>query len=379
MRPAMDKQLNLEQLTAAMEKAGMSPADLARTLSVSRETVSKWINGKAIPRPDKLLRLGKAIGLSFAQLVVKEEPNAPIVAFRRMRGTVTKDHHIERAQSMGRMLRHLVPYLPFDVLAMPPVLKDPRCEYDYLQKVAGMVRHEITLDPTETIDFRHLIRHFRKLQAVLIPVLWGSKQQHKNATHLYLPDSQTTWVYLNLDVNVHDFKFWMAHELGHCLVPQLRGDAAEDFADAFAGALLFPHEFAAGAYRKLVRLSGDQAQLKKILSLAEEQTISPLTIYKQVNAYAESAELTPLNLEPAIHAWTTRFNKKYLNLSASLFDGEIPPEPSRYMEVSSEVFETPFFDILSRYLKEHNKGHGFVQTLMDIPLLDARSLHAALT
>jgi hypothetical protein len=323
--------------------------------------------------------LARLVGLAFADLVTKEEPHAPIVAFRKMRGTVTKDHHIENAQTMGRMLRHLVPYLPFDVLAMPPVLKDPRCEYDYHQKVAGMIRQEITVDPHETIDFRHLIRHFRKLQAVLVPVLWGSKQQHKNATHIYLPDSQTTWVYLNLDVNVHDFKFWMAHELGHCLVPQLRGEDAEDFADAFAGTLLFPHELASKAYKKLSRLSGNQAQLSAIITLAEEHIISPWTVYKQVNFYAQAAGLEPLDLELAIHAWITRFNKKYLNVSASLFDGDLPPEPSTYMEVSSDTFETPFFDILSRYLKEHKKGHGFVQTLMDIPLLDARSLHTALT
>lgn len=375
----MDKRLNLEQLSAAMEEAGTSPADLARALAVSRETISKWLNGKALPRPDKLLRLGKAVGLSFAELVIKEEPHAPVVAFRRARGTVTKDHHIERAQSMGRMLRHLVQYLPLDVLAMPPVLKDPRCDYDYLQQVASMIRREINVDPLETIDFRHLIRHFRKLQAVLIPVLWGNKKRHKNATHIYLPDSRTTWVYLNLDVNVHDFKFWMAHELGHCLIPQLRGDEAEDFADAFAGALLFPHELASGAHKKLVRLSGDQAQLKKILALAKEQTISPLTVYEQVNAYAKSQGQVLLALEPDVHAWTTRFNGNYLNVTATLFDGDVPPEPLTYMEVSAEAFETPFFDMLSRYLKEHQKGHGLVQTLMDIPLLDARSLHAALT
>lgn len=58
----------------------------------------------------------------------------------------------------------------------------------------------------------------------------------------FLPESDTTWVYLNLDTNVHDLKFWMAHELGHCLSPSLTGtEVAEDFADAFAGALLFPH------------------------------------------------------------------------------------------------------------------------------------------
>jgi len=43
-------------------------------------------------------------------------------------------------------------------------------------------------------------------------------------------------------VNIHDFKFWMAHELGHCLSPSLTGEDAEDFADGFVGALLFPKD-----------------------------------------------------------------------------------------------------------------------------------------
>lgn len=375
----MDKRLNLEYLTSAMDKAGLNQAALARQLSVSRESVRKWLNGESLPRPDKLLRLGKLVGLSFSDLVIKEESDAPVVAFRKMRGTKTKDHHIEHAQTMGRMLRHLVPYLPFDVLSMPPVLKEPRCEYDYLQQAASLIRQEIHVNPTETINFQHLIRHFSKLQAVIIPVLWGSKKQHKNATHIYLPSSQTTWVYLNLDVNVHDFKFWMAHELGHCLAPQLRGEEAEDFADAFAGALLFPQQLSSNAYSKIRKSSGNKKQLQQIISLAEEHIISPWTIYTQTNFYAQTAGLPALELEPAIHAWTTRFNQKYLNTSDSLFDNEMPPEPSAYIDVTSDAFETPLFEMLSRYLKEQHKGPGFVQTAMDIPLLDARSLHDALT
>jgi len=34
----------------------------------------------------------------------------------------------------------------------------------------------------------------------------------------------------------------MAHELGHCLSPSLTGEDAEDFADGFVGALLFPKD-----------------------------------------------------------------------------------------------------------------------------------------
>lgn len=375
----MDKRLNFERLTNVMDKTGLSQADLARQLSISRESVRKWFSGESFPRPDKLLRLGKLLGLTFSELVIKEEPSAPVVAFRKVRGAKTKDHHIAHAQTMGRMLRHLVSYLPFDILSMPPVLKEPRCEYKYLQNAASLIRQEIHVEPTETINFSHLIRHFGKLQAVIVPVMWGSKQRHENATHIYLPDSQTTWVYLNLDVNVHDFKFWMAHELGHCLAPQLRDEEAEDFADAFAGTLLFPDRLASTAYKTIHNLSGKRAQLQQIINLADEHIISPYSIYAQINFYAESTGLPPLQLEPDIYAWTTRFNQEYMNVSNTLFDDNMPPEPETYMEVGANTFETPFFEILRQYLKEQRKGPGFVQTIMDIPLLDARSLHDVLT
>ena len=376
----MEKRLNLEHLIQAMDTRGLHQARLARELSVSRECVSKWLNNKSFPRPDKLLHLSRLVGLGFSELVVREERNAPVVAFRNMRGAKTKDHHIEHAQTMGRMLRHLVPYLTFDdVLSMPPVLKDPRCDYDYLQQVTGKIRQEILVGATETIDFNHLIRHFSRLQAVLIPVLWGDNNQQKNATHIYLPDSQTTWVYLNLDVNMHDFKFWMAHELGHCLAPQLRDDDAEDFADTFAGSLLFPHELASHAYKKISQMASDQAMLDEIIKLAQEHIISPLTVYRQTNFFAQSSGHPLLQLEPQIYKRITRFNRAYLNVSRSLFDGAIPPEPATYKDVVVQTFETPFFDMLGNYLREQRKGPGFVQTVMDIPLLDARSLHEALT
>jgi transcriptional regulator with XRE-family HTH domain/Zn-dependent peptidase ImmA (M78 family) len=375
----MEKRLNLDQLSRAMDNTGLNQSALARQLSVSRETVSKWLRGESFPRPDKLLHLGKLLGLGFSDLVVKEDPDAPVVAFRKMKGTKTRDHNIENAQTMCRMLQHLVPYLPFDVLSMQPVLKEPRCEYVYLQQVTRQIRQQINVTPTETIDFEHLIRHFGKLQAVVIPVLWGNRQRHENATHIYLPASQTTWIYLNLDVNVHDFKFWMAHELGHCLAPDLRGDAAEDFADLFAGTLLFPHELASVAYQTLSRLRSDKRKMESILELADKHMISPLTVYKQVNFYAETYDKTALELEPAIHGWITRFNEGYLNVSDSLFDGDMPPEPEKYLDTVTEIFETPFFSMLGKFLKEQHKGPGFVQTVMDVPLLDARSLHDALT
>lgn len=374
----MKKTLNTSRVTQAMDQAGLNQSDIARKLEVTKEAVSQWLKQSAFPRPDKLLKLAKLLNLDFSELVVREEENAPIVAFRKVKATKTKDHHIEKAQDVGRLLRHLVPYLPFDEFEVPPTLKDPVNEYSYIQQVAHKVRKDISVEEDSTLDFHHLIKRFRTLQTVIVPVLWGEKQVHENAIHIFLPDSRTTWVYLNLDVNVHDFKFWMAHELGHCLSPALRGDEAEDFADAFAGALLFPASKAEPAYARLLQLDNKKAQLTEIEKIAQEATISPLTVYIEVNKYANAKGKPQLQLEPDIYKRLHQFNAKYKKLSRALFD-VVQPSPADFIAKIKAAFDTPFFDALKNFLKATGQGPGYVQTVMDMPLLDARGIHEELT
>jgi transcriptional regulator with XRE-family HTH domain len=379
------KLLNTERAQQAFEKAGLTQTAVAASLGVTKESVSQWLLHKTFPRPKKLLQLGKLLNLSFDELVTKDDPHAPKVAFRKKHGTKTKEHHIEKAQETGRFLRHLAPYLPFDTFEMPPVLKSPSCDYGYLQKVTAKVREGINLEPAECVDFTHLIRRFSELQAVVVPVMWGVKQRHENAVHIYLPDSGSTWVYLNLDTNVHDFKFWMAHELGHCLSPSLEGDEAEDFADAFAASLLYPHELAERAYVSIWDQASPAAQIEHVIALADQLMISPWTVIKQVNKYAEATGRAEILLSnPAFPIAVASLNKTYKNLSEALFgDSELDehgtPSAREYIEKAKGVFETSFFELLQKYLKEHNKGPGFVQTVLDVPLLDARSIHAELT
>lgn len=380
----MQKRLNTDIAQKAIHEAGWTQTAVAEALGVSKEAVSQWINGKSFPRPNKLLQLGKLLNLAFDELVIKEDPYAPKVAFRKMKGTKTKGHHIEKAQEIGCFLRHLVDYLPFDGLEMPPVLKVPSCDYDYLVKVSAKVREDINLGPTDCVDFTHLIRRFGELQAVVVPVMWGTKQRHENAVHIYLPDSQSTWVYLNLDTNIHDFKFWMAHELGHCLSPCLEGEEAEDFADAFAANLLYPHELAERAYISIGAQASPAAKITHIVGLANQLTISPYTVIGQVNKYAVAARKPEIKLSKTFHGAVTNFNKQYENLSETLYGGserdeQGKPSAREYIAKAEDAFETPFFELLRKYLKAHNKGPGFVQTVLDMPPLDARSIHAELT
>ena len=373
----MGKRLNATAFRQALAENGLNAAGLAERLGVSREAVSKWAAGESFPRPDKLLRLGSALRLSFSDLVLSdEEEGVPVVAFRRMKGTKTTDGHLEHAKEMGRALKALVPLLPFDTLTVPPTLKEPVVDFEYLTAVAENVRQSIHLSADDQVDFRHLIARFRELQTVLIPVLWGKKDRHENALHIFLPDSGTTWVYLNLDVHVHDFKFWMAHELGHSLAPKLESNKAEDFADAFAATLLFPRTAAEKAYAEIEGISR-AAQLRHLTVWAERFVISPYHVYRQVNAFAKSVGKAPIHLEPDIHAVTTNFNKGYKNVADALFDGQIP-RAEQYLKVAASVFETPFFDVLGKYLRKSGTGPGYVQTALDCGVFDAKTIHSEL-
>ena len=375
----MKKRLNIQNANNAMEAAGLTQTAVAEQLSVSKEAVSQWLKEKSFPRPNKLLQFAKLLQLGFGDLVIKEEPNVPVIAFRKKAATKTKDHHVEKAQETGRFLRHLVPYLPFDTLEMPPILKSPSCDYEYLCQVASKVRKEINLNETETVDFTHLIRRFSELQAVVVPVLWGTKNRHENAIHIHLPDSKTTWVYLNLDVNIHDFKFWMAHELGHCLSPSLSGNEAEDFADDFAGALLFPKILAEQALQDINSQRTSATKINKVIEIANKQVISPITVLGQVNKYAKHMGLPEIKLSRSFFGAVTNFNKKFDNLSEALLGDTKELDAREFIKKTESSFETPFFDLLRKYLKENNKGAGFVQVVTDMPLLDARSIHSELT
>jgi transcriptional regulator with XRE-family HTH domain len=376
----MDKILNLDKVTTAMDQAGISPANVAEKLDVSREAVSKWLSGRSLPRPDKLLRLALTLDLKLDDLVIRaEDPAEPVIAFRKRGASKTTAAHIARAKDMGRMLSELVPYLPYDLLVQPATLKNPSTDYAYIQQVASRIRTEIGVMPDDELSFNHLIRQFNDLQAVIVPVLWGRKDSHENALHIYLPESMTTWVYLNLDVEVHDFKFWMSHELGHVYTPDLRGKEAEDFADALAGALIFPEALAIQAYKDVRAARSAKTRLAKIREIADCYSISMISVFYEINKYAEHHGLARIELDNgALFGANTNFNKQYFTVSRLLFEADVP-EPKQYIVSASEHFNSPIFDALKAYLLDQDGTAGYVQSILNTPLLDAKGIHAELT
>ncbi len=157
----------------------------------------------------------------------------------------------------------------------------------------------------------------------------------------------------------------------------MTGESAEDFADAFAQALLFPKEQAKEAYKAMKRLRSTRSRIKYILSLADSLIISPITIYRAISSYATEYELDVLDLEPDIYAATTSLNKKFLNVSETLNKGE-PFAASEYIQLIKNIFHSPFAEALRVYLSENEKSAGFIQLILDASIFDAKEIHAEL-
>jgi transcriptional regulator with XRE-family HTH domain len=374
----MDKKLNTLRLQDAANSKGLNQTAIASALQVTRASVSKWFTGKSFPRPAELLRLGKLLELRhddlIERLVSREEP---LVAFRKRGSCKTTDAHVERAKNMGYFLKPLVEYLDIDEFIGPSSLKNPTCDYRYLQELAARIRRDVNIAETVPFEFTDLIDLFQKHQAVIVPTLWGHKSKHENAIHIHLPESQTTWIYLNLDVEIHDFKFWMAHELGHVLTIDLlrehKVDEAEDFADAFAGALLFPEPLAKQANAEYQTQRTSRDRLAVLDRWAEKHTISPYSVYLELKNLAKADGTYFSEIEGnEMHSHRAAFSKKFKTLSEALFDGTTPTA-DRFMRVAEEKFGTDVYRALGKYVREKEPGPGVIATILDVSPVDARA------
>lgn len=371
----MQNTLHTDSLRAALAQRGWTQRDLADQMGVSAQSVTNWFKGKDFPRPDKLLKLATMLQLSFSQLVSLPE-DQPIVAFRKKAGTKTTDEHIQKALAIGDLLKPLVPFLP-KLPTLRTKISSPSLTYARLQSDASQVRNKLGLGELSVLGYEALIAEFKGCGAVLVPVLWGHKQQHKNALHILLPSSDVTFVFVNLDTKLEDFKFWMAHELAHVYTPELAGsNEGEDFADAFAAALLFPEACAQAAYTEAAQASNTAGEIDILQQHAKRHQISLNTVFQQTRSHAAENQLPALQVdEKTIHR--VRNSSAPQMVSRILFE-PTPPKPAQYLAAASNVFQSEFFLALKRMLREHETGPSYVQQILDVSLRDAIALHGEL-
>ena len=371
----MHKVIHSENIKQSLQERGWKQKDLAEALGVTAQSVTNWLKGSDFPRPDKLLKLATTLQLGFDKLVKTDTVGQPVVAFRKKAGAKTTDAHIDKAMVMGALLKALVPFLP-PMPALRLQLPAPSTEYEPLQAVVSQVRARLGLGEEAVVTYHDLIGEFGANGAVVAPVLWGQKQNHKNALHILLPQENVTFIFLNLDTHQEDFKFWMAHELAHVYTPDLAGkDAGEDFADAFAGALLFPRVVASKTYG-YARTGNKTTEAKVLTEQAKAYGISLFSVFSEVNRYAHSQGLPPLrHTQEQIHQM--RQIQRGKTMSEELF-APVPAEPGAYIAATKNTFKSAFFESLQRMIKNKETGTGYIQQVMDIPMQDAIALHGEL-
>ncbi|MHB1668681.1 XRE family transcriptional regulator [Thiomonas sp.] len=373
----MQKRIHSQNLQQALQDRGWSQKDLAAEMGLSAQAVTNWIKGADFPRPDKLLKLATTLRLSFTDLVITPSKDQPVIAFRKKGGAKTTDAHALKAMAMGTLLKPLVQFLP-EPRSLRAQIPSPSLQYDALQVVVAEVRTRIGLGVQAVLSYEHLIGEFGCNGAVIVPVLWGEKKNHKNALHILLPQDQVTFIFLNLDTRLEDFKFWMAHELAHVYTPDLAGqNEGEDFADAFAGALLFPKALAKAAYHQAAGQRDAMGEIRELQREASAHSISLYSVFCEINNYAKAEGLALLRCKDSeIHA--IRNNQRGKLVSEILFD-PTPPEPAAYMAAAQNVFRSAFFPSLRRMVKSKGTGPGYIQQIMDIPMQDAAALHGDLS
>jgi hypothetical protein len=170
----------------------------------------------------------------------------------------------------------------------------------------------------------------------------------------------------------------MAHELGHVLSQKFEGDEAEDFADAFAQALLFPRKCAEPVYGEVTGLSTVGNQIKRIMEVANNYDISPITVLEALNSFAANQGLSKLDLGPGFYGATTNFNKGFLNVSDALGNRK-KLTAKNYIDLARGEFGSPFFETLKRFLSENEKSPGFIQNILQVDFVDAKGIYKELT
>ena len=371
----MQRYLSSSNVKAALDSVGWTQKELASNVGVTSQAVTNWMKGVDFPRPDKLLKLATLLKLNFSELV-DAQADQPVVAFRKRAGTKTTDTHRLKAMAMGSMLRPLIPYLP-KLKALRTTIPTPSLDYRALQRAAGDVRERIGIGMQATLHYTHIISQFEANDAVIIPSMWGQKVRHENALHILLPSEQVTFIYLNLDTHIEDFKFWMAHELAHVYTPGLAGtDAGEDFADAFAGTILFPEDLASAAHSEARSKPSQHGELGVLMRLADEHQISLFTVYQQVQTYAEAYKLAPLRTpKDGLHAVRNSFRG---SLVSEIIFKPLPPEPSMLIAATHTIFQSHFFSAMQRMLRDKGTGPGYLQQVLDISIADAAALYSEL-
>jgi hypothetical protein len=207
-------------------------------------------------------------------------------------------------------------------------------------------------------------------------VLWGlNKEQHENALSVYLPGTKASFVVFNLGCKQDDFKYWLAHEYGHCLSLHLLQDKlGEDYAECFAKHLVFPVAAAEACISELSHQRSVRSKMAHAQSWADRYGVSIVTVLKAVDLVAEAKTGThPGLIDRSFWASWKLGRARVPSVAMGLF-GTDTPEPKAYIDTAERVFGSRVFAALAEFQRLEGRNPAFIANTLMVGLSDAIGL-----
>jgi Zn-dependent peptidase ImmA (M78 family) len=302
------------------------------------------------------------------------------VAYRTRQNRAVSGESQVAGDEVGRHLRELLQFMDTTALFEPPVLRKPELDEGYIQEAAAAVRQNLGIASTDVVSREQLFELFHDFGAYLVPVFWGGdKDGHENAMSVYLPDSKASFVVFNLGCRQDDFKYWLAHEYGHCLtLHTLRGDEGEEFAEKFAQHLLFPDELATQALHTIHAAKSPRDALAAANWFAVKYDLSVITVVRAADRMAQvlGEKATGLATKQFYAAWKSQ--RKLAPTMARVIFGKDAPSPAEYVAGSEKVFRTPIFKALGAWQNAAGgRSPAFIASALNVGLDQALELSKA--
>lgn len=365
--------LNIPAIEAAMRERGLNGTSLAEACGVSKEATSNWLSGESVPRPSKLRMLAEVLRLPVEIVLQLATPIQPVFAYRTRNNKPVTGALRKAAEDQALHFEQLLPFVPFNSEFEPPLMRSPSLEEERIRKAANAVRMSLGVGNKDVLSNAKLEGLFRTFGAILVPVLWGlDKEKHENALTVYLPESKVTWVVFNLCCKQDDYKYWLAHEYGHCLT--LHGLSEEDgevFSEKFAQHLVFPDEIANECLSKLRAEGSDMAIINEY---AKRYEISVITVLRAVDRLSEQlyGAVTGLETRGFFAQWKTS-RATAPTMSQEIF-GSNSPSAQEYIEKVEARFDTPLFKALQNFqISDGGRNPAFISEILNVGLGDAIS------
>jgi transcriptional regulator with XRE-family HTH domain len=239
-----------DRFKEALRQTGISQAELARRLDVSRQTVVDWTKGQ-VPKGTHLLGILELLDVDVG-LLFAEGPSPVQVApkFRTRRNAKTTKAVQDAARKLASDYAGLL--APRDMPVLEQIVR--RTDEGAAEKLAMRMRELSGLDATrEPMDYPQVFRLMAALGICVI--LRPFPKVLKNYAFYTVINSQRV-VFVNSHTNVLDVIFPMLHETVHALrdaedVARHSDEEEDEFCDRVAGLVQFPDGYVDDVYSAL--------------------------------------------------------------------------------------------------------------------------------